>query len=341
MSSPESLPVVVVGAGVAGLSCAGALASAGRRVLVLERARGVGGRCATRRLEGQPFDSGPAFLHGRDPGFLAVLDAVPGERRPGWPSAIEGAGQPCQPAAFDVGERRLAWAEGVNALPRHLAAGLDVRLETEVTGLAASPGGVLVRTGDGRELRASAAVLAGAPEQSSRLLEAIPDQPPAVAGVRALLGLSRTQACLSLLALYPAGSPRPAWHVRYPEDPPLQVISHDSAKRPDGAPTGLVLQARAAWSREHLEDPTWPSALLAEAGRLLGPWAARPSHQHAHRWRYARHDGAAQLTGPVLLPLGGGVLGLCGDRFGRGGGVEGAWRSGQVLAERLAAWERG
>jgi predicted NAD/FAD-dependent oxidoreductase len=333
--------VVVVGAGVAGLSCAGALAAAGRPVVVLERARGVGGRCATRRLEGQAFDSGPAFLHGRDPGVLAVLDAVPGERRPGWPSALEGVGQPCQPAAFEVGERRLAWAEGVNALPRHLAAGLDVRLEAEVTGLAASPAGLVVRTGDGRELRASAVVLAGAPEQSDRLIEAIPDAPPTVAGVRALLGLSRTQACLSLLALYPSGAPRPAWHVCYPEGSMLQVISHDSAKRRDGARTGLVLQARAGWSREHLEDPDWPPALLAEAGRLLGPWAAKPSHQYAHRWRYARHDGAAQLTGPVLLPLGSGVLGLCGDRFGRGGGVEGAWRSGQVLAGRLLAGERG
>jgi predicted NAD/FAD-dependent oxidoreductase len=337
MSGLENSPVVVVGAGVAGLSCAGALAAAGRPVLVLERGRGVGGRCATRRLEGQAFDSGPAFLHGRDPEFLAVLDGVPGDRLAGWPAALEGAGQPCQPAAFEVGERRLAWADGVNALPRHLARGLDVRLEAEAIGLAAGPDGITVRTADGRDQPASTVVLAGAPEQVDRLLAALPEAPASVAGLRALLGLSRTQACLSLLALYPAEAPRPPWHVCYPERSPLQVISHDSAKRPDGARMGLVLQARAGWSREHLEAPGWPAALLEEAGRLLGPWAARPSHQYAHRWRFARHDGAALLSGPVLLPLGRGRLGLCGDRFGPGGGVEGAWRSGRTLAGRILA----
>ncbi len=94
MGPSASAPTVVVGAGVAGLACAGALAAAGRAVVVLERARGVGGRCATRPLDGQPVDSGPAFLHGRDPGFLALLDAVPGARRPGWPAVLEGGCQP-------------------------------------------------------------------------------------------------------------------------------------------------------------------------------------------------------------------------------------------------------
>jgi renalase len=341
MDGSMTAPIVVVGAGVAGLACAGALAAAGRAVLVLERARGVGGRCATRRLDGQPLDSGPVFLHGRDPEFLALLDEVPGTRHLGWPAAVEGAGQPCQPHAFEPGERRLAWAEGVNALPRHLARGLAIRLETPVTALEASPAGLRVRHGEGGVLEASAVVLAGAPEQSTALLDTMAGSPPSVAGVRALLGLARTQSCLALLALYPHDAPRPAWHVCYPERSPLMVLSHDSAKRAAGARLALVLQARAGWSREHLEDPAWPEALLAEAGRLLGPWAARPTHTHAHRWLHARHDGAALLSGPLLLPVPGGRLGLCGDRFGRGGGVEGAWRSGRTLAGRMLAGDRG
>ena len=118
----------------------------------------------------------------------------------------------------------------------------------------------------------------------------------------------------------------------------LQLVSHDSTKRPGSAPLALVLQARPSWSRAHLDDPGWPQALLAEAGRLLGPWASRPATTHAHRWSHARSDRSAELSGPLLLSLpGGGRLGVCGDRFAPGGGVEAAWRSGRLMAARLLA----
>jgi len=59
--------VIVIGAGVAGLACARELARRGVPVRVLERARGVGGRCATRHVDGQPIDEAMpgAFRHFR------------------------------------------------------------------------------------------------------------------------------------------------------------------------------------------------------------------------------------------------------------------------------------
>lgn len=343
MSEGTGTRVVIVGAGVAGLACARALEEAGRRPLVLERARGVGGRCATRRLEGQPLDHGVAFLHGRDAQFLAALRGVGATVLAGWPDRISGSGRPCQPDAFVPGEGRLAIAEGVSAFPKHLALGLEVRLETEV--LAVEPAGpaLRLRTSRGEPLEAGTAVLALAAEQAESLLAAVPGDPPEVAGARAVLRLSRSQPCLALLALYPEGAPAPRWQACYPEDSRvLQLLSHDSSKRPAPARLAMVYQAHAPWSRAHLDDPRWPEAVLEEAARLLGPWAARPAATHAHRWRFARNDLAAELAGPMLLSLpGGGRLGLCGDRFARGGGVEAAWRSGRMLAGRILAAEGG
>ena len=339
MSDLSGAPVLIVGAGVSGLSCARALADAGRRALVLDRARGVGGRCATRRLEGQPIDYGPAFLHGRDPAFLAALAAVPATPLPGWPAAVSGTGPPCQPEAFAPGEQRLAFAEGVVAFPRHLASGIEVRLEVTVSAVEPDGAGVRVQTAAGERLRAGTVVLAVAAEQALALLDAWPSPPPEVASARALLGFSQSLACLALLALYPDDAPRPGWQVLYPEDSRLlQLVAHDSTKRPAPARLALLLQGHPAWSRAHLEDPGWAQALLDEAARLLGPWAARPAASHAHRWRHARQDRAAELAGPLLLQLpGGGRLGVCGDRFAPGGGVEAAWRSGRTLAARLLA----
>jgi renalase len=334
---PESarVPVLVVGAGVSGLACARALAAAGRSPPVLDRARGVGGRCATRRLEEHPMDFGLTFLHGRDPEFLAALEAVPATALPGWPREVRGSGRPCQPEAFAPGERRVAFAEGVTAFPKALARGLEVWLGASALGLEPRPGGVAVRLEDGSALEAGTVVLAMAAEEIAALLATVEGEPE-LASAAAVLGLSRSEPCLALLALYPDGVPAPGWHVCLPEGSRiLQVASHESSKRRMRA-TALVLQAHPAWSRAHGEDPGWPRALLDEAGRVLGAWAAAPRLTEAHRWHHARNGLAAELSAPMLLPLReGGRLGLCGDRFGRGGGVEGAWLSGRRLARRI------
>jgi len=333
--------VLVVGAGVAGLACARELADAGRTVAVVDRARGVGGRCSTRRVEGQPVDLGAAFLHGRDEEFLRALESVPATRLAGWPAHVSGSGRPCQPEAFAPGERRLAYAEGANAFPRHLAAGLAVRTGARVERLDLSGKRPRAVLDGGEAIDAEALVLALSPEQSERLLGTVAEPPLPVTSTLAVLGMSRSDPSLALAALYPPSAPRPPWDVCYPEDSAvLQIVSHDSSKRVAPAFLALVCQAHPRWSREHSEEPLWPDLLLGEMARLLGQWALWPLHRHPHRWRYARTSRSGELTGPLLLRLpGGGRLGLCGDRFAPGGGVEAAWISGRALARRLLAQE--
>ncbi len=342
MGTSADSPVVVVGAGVSGLACAQALTAGGRSVVVLECAPSVGGRCATRHVDGQPVDFGLAFLHGREPEFLAAAEAVPATVLPGWPTDIRGRGRPCQPEAFSPGERRLAFAEGVIAFPEHLARGLDVRLQARVLALEPRDGAVALRLEGGSGTEAAAAVLALAAEEALDLIGTVPGPPPPLESARALLETSRSQACLTLIAAYPADVPAPSWHASYPEDSQvLQLAVHDSSKRARPAFLAMVYQAHAPWSHRYLDDPEWPKALLAEAARLFGAWAGRPRLAQAHCWRYARNDLAAELAAPMLIGLPGGArLGLVGDRFAPGGGVEAAWLSGRRLADRILAEER-
>ena len=80
-------PVVVVGAGMAGLTCAGEVRAAGREVVVLEASNGIGGRVRTdRHPEGYLLDRG----------FQVVLEAYPALRRQ---IDVDGL----RPAAFDAG----------------------------------------------------------------------------------------------------------------------------------------------------------------------------------------------------------------------------------------------
>jgi monoamine oxidase len=67
--SAQRWDVLVVGAGAAGLAAAKDLSDAGRRVLVLEARRRIGGRVHTQRLRGDslPLELGAEFVHGRQP----------------------------------------------------------------------------------------------------------------------------------------------------------------------------------------------------------------------------------------------------------------------------------
>jgi len=74
--------VVVVGAGLGGLSAALRLAGAGREVTVVEREKGPGGRCGVLEEAGYRFDTGPSVL--TMPSLIADALADVGERLEDW-----------------------------------------------------------------------------------------------------------------------------------------------------------------------------------------------------------------------------------------------------------------
>jgi len=221
--------------------------------------------------------------------------------------------------------------------PKHLARGLDVRLETPVRQVELTDQGYALTLGDGESLAARHLVLALALEQVLALIEPLPAS-RVLDSVRALLGMMASQPCLSLVAGYDGSQPAPDWDVSFPSDSSvLQLMAVESSKRPDGAALTMVYQALPRWSAAHLDEPPeqWQAGLLDEAARRLGAWARSPRFTHAHRWRYSRVDRGNELAGPVLATLDGGQrLGLVGDVFAPGGGVQAAWLSGNRLAQR-------
>ena len=101
LANRRGLPVVVVGAGMAGLTCAAALHDAGQHVVVLEASDGVGGRVRTdRHPEGYVLDRG----------FQVLLSAYPAARR--WIDLDALAPRPFDAAALVWdGRRRVPLAD--------------------------------------------------------------------------------------------------------------------------------------------------------------------------------------------------------------------------------------
>ena len=338
---------LIVGAGIAGLALARELTARGLAPVVLERANGVGGRCATRRVDGQPVDHGLAFLHGRTPRFLAAVAAARDAATiTHWPRHRDGDGVPCQPQAFDPLDTRVAPAGGVNLFAKHLAEGLDVRLGARVETLALEPAShetsdrawTVTLTG-GDRLRARSLALALPAPSTLALLGTLVPQEPAIAPLLPLLRLIHVVPCLAVIARYPEGTPRPAWEASYPAGSSgVHAVLHDSSKRPGTPRLTLVIQGRPGFSQRHVDTPeaVWSQALLDEAAALHGDWMRTPDLAQPHRWRYARVSIGTELASPLVAHCeGGAVLGLAGDGLHATGGVEGAYLSGVALAARL------
>jgi monoamine oxidase len=72
--SDRTQDVVVIGAGMAGLTAARTLAEAGLKVLVVEAQDRIGGRILTKRVGDEAIELGAEFIHGRPAELLALID---------------------------------------------------------------------------------------------------------------------------------------------------------------------------------------------------------------------------------------------------------------------------
>src|SRR4051812_13623723 len=128
--------VIVVGAGIAGLACARELVDGGVPVRVLERARVVGGRLASIRVDGRYADIGAGYLTADQPGFQGRLESwrIAGLARP-WTDTFD-VYRGAERAGTATGPTRWTAPGGLRSLAEDLAGELNVTLEHEVRAVA-------------------------------------------------------------------------------------------------------------------------------------------------------------------------------------------------------------
>jgi predicted NAD/FAD-dependent oxidoreductase len=352
--------IAVVGAGLAGLSCATALQAAGHRVTVLEKSRGVAGRMSTRRGEGWQCDHGAQYFTARSDAFAAELARW---QQAGvaalWSPrlAVFGGAAPHQPAKPDrqgAALQRFVGRPQMTAPAQWLAASLKepVRVGKQVEALLPSGSGWRLQAdGAGVAELFDAVVLALPAPQAQVLLRGLP--PGLATNLAQRAAAVKMRACWALMLNYAAPLAL-GFDAAFVNQGPLRWVARNSSKpaRPGGSaeavgdglgePESWLLHARAEWSEARLQMPAGQVAVeLQEAFAALG--GPTTEQWSAHRWLYA-DVAPAIAAGPAEAELPGvdfawdpGLrLGLCGDWLGAGK-VEGAWLSGQNLAQRVLA----
>ena len=318
--------VGVVGAGVAGLTAARHLVRS-FDVVVVDKGRGVGGRLATRRIGGATFDHGAQFITTHTAEFAETVSGWEraGVARPWFRGRIGPDG-----ILGRDGHTRFRGVSTMNAIAKHLAEGLDVRVAARVVSLQPSDDTWRIHFGDGTELAVDAVVLTAPVPQSLELLTggAVRLSASDAEALRAI----QYEPCLAVLAALQGPSGLAAPGAVDPDDGPIDWMADNRLKGVSTVPA-ITIHATAEFSHANWEssDEIVAADLLRSAELESEPIDDLVQVQ---RWRFAR----PKTIHPdrCLVADGFPPLVFAGDAFG-GAKVEGATRSGFAASEAIAS----
>lgn len=313
--------VLIVGAGLAGLSAARQLSDNGVDVTVIEKSRSPGGRMSTRRSTYGNFDHGAQYFTSSTPEFSTLINQLVESGHVGsW-----------QPNGKDSARPWWVGQPGMSAFGKAITGDLDIQFQVMATRINRIEGGYSVEI--------EAADSSGDPISAQRVVAAIPA--PQAAALLAPLDPAFTAINNVVMA--------PCWAtmVSFDSDPgtvpdilrggpsdPLALIARNSSK-PGQSGTNFVLHASPAWSRERLEDDREVVAgdMLSAMRTAVRKHTSLPDPIHcvAHRWRHAQTE--TPLDAPFIANDASTLM-ACGD-WCIGGRVEAAHQSGLALARHI------
>ena len=308
--------ILVIGAGMAGLTAARRLAGSGHDVVVVDKGHAVGGRMATRRIGDATFDHGAQHISARSEPFRRAMED--------W--IDEGVAHIWFRSASDTRadraiEPRHGGVGGMRRIPERLADGLDVRTAVRIVSLRRKDRGWAAFDDSGDSCDADAVVLTPPLPQALDLLDG--------AGVVVedrLRGVAY-DACLAVMATPERAPGLPDGHCALDGDIAWMGDNHHKGA---SAVPAVTIHSSPAFAERHLETSAevWAALLVEAAEPHLGEL---PRVVRTHRWRYAMPtttftDGAITVDDGLIL---------AGEVFA-GARVEGAYLSGLAAAELVA-----
>jgi len=324
--------LLIIGAGISGLLAAQQLAAAGRRVVIIDKGRTVGGRLATRQLGAGLADYGAQFFTVRHERFRQQVAT--------WEAAglvyvwSTGWSDGSTAETPNDGHSRYAVHGGMNALAQHLAtrlknSGVFIHPHCRVTQLAQTAHGWRAVDEAGQHYQAKGVILTPPVPQSLALLDA--GGVTLTTADRTALEQVTYAPCLCALFLLegeinlpaPGALQRPGAEISWVADNQMKGISPTA--------TVVTVQTGPTYSAAHLAMPE--EELLATLQASLQPFITgrvKVLEAQLKRWRYAlpttlHPERYLQAQDRPLLLFGG-------DGFGHPR-VEGAALSGLAMGE--------
>lgn len=316
---------LIVGAGIAGLMAARELQRQGIQIVVLDKARGVGGRMATRRFDGGVFDHGTQYFAPSSAWFQSrIAEWIDEGITREW----------FRVRSYEMDERFLSAARycgcpAMTSIPKLLATGMMVHTGERVTRLFREGNGWHAVTEQGSRFSARSCLLTPPVPQTLELLDA--SDIALSEEQRDTLSDLVYEPCIALMVVCDGTPAMPENGVLEFERGDLRRIMDNQRKGISAGVPALTVHATGAFSAAHFndDDETVARLLLDEALPIVRCGA---TSWQLHRWRYSQI--LTPHPEPFLPITENPPLAVAGDAFGLNG-VEGAARSGMEAARMM------
>jgi renalase len=320
----QNTDILIIGAGLAGLSAASELRKLGIEVFLVDKGRGLGGRLASRRIGDASFDHGAQFMTTRHPKFVEqVKQWIAAGVAKEWYSGFPGQAS---------SHARYRGVPTMTAIAKHLAIGLNVQLSTKVESIGLSHGGWTTQLDNGESITSRSLLITSPVPQTLKLLadgniQLSPDSVSRLARIQ-------YESCIAVMAILDQPSIIEPPGALVIDQGPIAWISDNQQKGVSLIPA-VTIHGSGEFSAKHFDDDRNQVArqLIEAATPYIG--AAVIEYQ-VHGWLYSKpvivDDSTFMLASESTdLP----PLILAGDAFA-GPRVEGAVLSGWAAADYIA-----
>lgn len=327
MDNKASKSIAIIGAGIAGLSCAVRLKSLGHQVELFEKGRGPAGRMSTKRGDNWTADHGAQYFTARDPLFIKQVEQWLAEGvAAAWDPELKvfAAGQWKTSQSKDV---RYVGVPGMNAPAKQLAKDLTIHSSQTIDALKHKDGKWYLHSAESGDIAQAfdELILAIPGPQAFTLAQNIhPD-------IKALTESSNMKGCWTIMARFKEKQNVP-FDAAFVNKELISWISRNLSKPARKGIESWTIHANAEWSQEFIElDKEQATEQMLACAKKVG-LDCTSADIAIHRWRYASGSTASAPGFYVNQAL---QIGICGDWL-NSGRVEGGWLSGYQLANRIA-----
>jgi predicted NAD/FAD-dependent oxidoreductase len=326
--------IAIIGAGIAGCYAASLLSASGHRVTLIEKSRGLGGRCSLRYInDKQTIDLGAASFTLEDLNsntttntrLRAGIARYQPQHIADWSATLSSFDDPGIRAQIS----ELCGVPTMNQLHRALAQGIDLITKTRVERLVSQDDYWLLMNADKLPVLKAKKVIVTAPALQTLSLYDWPKSWQAV--IRKAADASQPQWVCALAFDNPQNQLADVYRGGHAL---LTQAVRDNSKPGRNKEQELwVLHSGTQWASNHLETP--PEQAAEQMAKAFVDALGISDKYHiltSHRWLLSIHDIPATPDSYLYDDRTG--LGICGDWLG-GPGISGALNSSDQLCARI------